>query len=153
MWELAMKVLVVEDDADLLDLLVYALRREGYTVRTAADGAQALRLYEATEPDLVLLDVNLPKLNGFEVCRRMRQAAETPIIMLTARDEEEDVLRGLQLGADDYVTKPFSPKQLLARMQTVLRRCRTDRYDQPARELVCGDLVLELDAQQVTKAW
>jgi DNA-binding response OmpR family regulator len=147
-----MKVLVVEDDADLLDLLNYALRRAGYTVLTAADGSQALRQFEAEQPDLVLLDVNLPKLHGFEVCRRLRQAAETPIIMLTARDEEEDVLRGLQLGADDYVTKPFSPKQLLARMQTVLRRCRTDRYDQPAREVVCGDLVLELDAQQVTKA-
>src|SRR4051812_22639644 len=147
-----MKVLVVEDDADLLDLLVYSLRREGYTVLTAADGPQALRRYEADEPDLVVLDVNLPKLNGFEVCRRMRQAAETPIIMLTARDEEEDVLRGLHLGADDYVTKPFSPKQLLARIKTVLRRCRTDPYDQPAREVRCGDLVLELDAQQVTKA-
>jgi DNA-binding response OmpR family regulator len=147
-----LKVLVVDDDADLLDLLVYALRREGYTLLTAADGAQALRRYEADQPDLVLLDVTIPKMNGFEVCRRMRQAAETPIILLTARDEEEDVLRGLQLGADDYVTKPFSPKQLLARMKTVLRRCRADRYDQPAREVRCGDLVLELDTQQVTKA-
>ena len=147
-----MKVLVVDDDADLLDLLVYSLRREGYTILTAVDGPQALRQYEAEQPDLVVLDVNLPKLNGFEVCRRMRQAAETPIIMLTSRDEEEDVLRGLQLGADDYVTKPFSPKQLLARMKTVLWRCRTDRYDQPAREVRCGDLVLELDSQQVTKA-
>jgi DNA-binding response OmpR family regulator len=147
-----MKVLVVDDDADLLDLLDYALRREGYTVLTAADGPQALRRYEAERPDLVLLDVNLPKLNGFEVCRRLRHAAATPIILLTARDEEEDILRGLQLGADDYVTKPFSPKQLLARMTTVLRRCQTNRYDQPTREVVCGDLVLELDAQQVTKA-
>src|SRR4051812_13166053 len=147
-----MKVLVVDDDADLLDLLGYALSRAGYTVLTAADGPQALRRYEAEQPDLVVLDGNLPKLNGFEVCRRMRQAAETPIIMLTARDEEEDVLRGLQLGADDYVTKPFSPKQLLARMKTVLRRCRTDRYDQPAREVRCSDLVLELDSQHVTKA-
>src|SRR5438270_1242525 len=148
----AMKVLVVDDDADLLDLLVYALRREGYAVLTAANGPQALRRHEADQPDVVLLDVNLPKLNGFEVCRRLRQAAETPIIMLTACDEEEDVLRGLHLGADDYVTKPFSPKQLLARMKTVLHRCRTDRYDQPAREVTCGDLVLELDAQQVTQA-
>src|SRR3954464_6059633 len=150
--KILMKVLVVEDDAYTMELLDYALRREGYMVLTAADGALALRRYETEQPDIVLLDVNLPKLNGFEVCRRMRQAAETPIIMLTARDEEEDVLRGLHLGADDYVTKPFSPKQLLARMQTVLRRARTDRYDQPAREMVCGDLVLELDAQQVTKA-
>jgi DNA-binding response OmpR family regulator len=147
-----MKVLVVDDDAYLRELLDYALRREGYTILTAADGAQALRIYEADQPAIVLLDVNLPKLNGFEVCRRLRQAGETPIILLTARDEEEDILRGLQLGADDYVTKPFSPKQLVARMRAVLRRCQADRYDQPAREVVCGDLVLELDSQQVTKA-
>jgi DNA-binding response OmpR family regulator len=146
-----MKVLVVDADADLLDLLDYALRREGYTVLTAVDGLQALRQYEAEPPDIVLLDVNLPKLNGFEVCRQIRQAAETPIILVTARNEEADILRGLQLGADDYVTKPFSPKQLLARMTTVLRRCRADRYDQPAREVKCGDLVLNLDAQQVTR--
>jgi DNA-binding response OmpR family regulator len=143
---------VVDSDAALLDLLDYALRREGYKVLIAADGARALRRYEAEQPDLVLLDVTLPKLNGFEACRRLRQAAETPIIMLTACDKEGDVLRGLQLGADDYVIKPFSPKQLLARMQTGLRRCRTDRYDQPARQMVCGDLVFELDAQQITKA-
>ena len=142
---------MVDGDADLLDLLDYALRREGYTVLIAADGAQALRRYEAEQPDLVLLDVTLSKLNGFEACRRLRQAAETPIIMLTAFDEQEDVLHGLQLGADDYVIKPFSLKQLLARMQTGLRRCRTDRYGQPARQMVCGDLVLELDAQQMTK--
>lgn len=147
-----MKVLVVDDDIDLLDLLSYALRREGYTVLTAADGQQALRRHEAELPDIILLDTNLPKLNGFEVCRRIRHASETPIIMLTARDEEEDVLRGLQLGADDYVTKPFSPKQLVARMRALLRRCRLDHYDQPVRELRCGDYVLELESQQVTNA-
>src|SRR5260370_40222900 len=126
-----MKVFGVEEGPDLLDLLDYARRRGGYTAPPAGDGPQALRRYEAERPDLVLLDVNLPKLNGFEVCRRLRHAAATPIILLTARDEEEDVLRGLQLGADDYVTKPFSPKQLLARMTTVPRRCQTNRYDQP----------------------
>jgi len=147
-----MKVLLVDDDVDLLDLMSYALRREGYTIITAADGAQALRRYEGEQPDIILLDANMPKLNGFEVCRRIRHASETPIIMLTSRDDEEDVLRGLQLGADDYVTKPFSPKQLVARMKTVLRRCRLDRYDHPARELRCGDFVLELESQQVTNA-
>ncbi|SRR5581483_4925976 len=147
-----MKVLLVDDDIDLLDLLAYALRREGYTILTASDGQQALRRCEGEQPDIVLLDVNLPKLNGFEVCRRIRHASEIPIIMLTSRDEEEDILRGLQFGADDYVTKPFSPKQLAARMKTVLRRSRADRYDQPVRELRCGDLVLELESQQVTKA-
>ena len=111
-----MKVLLVEDDADVLDVTTYALRREGYTVVQAIDGQQALQRWEAEQPDLVLLDVNVPKLNGFEVCRRIRHESRTPVVMLTARREEEDVIRGLKLGADDYVTKPFSPKQLVARM-------------------------------------
>ena len=147
-----MKVLVADDDAYNLELLDYALHREGYTPVMAADGAQALRQFETERPSIVLLDINMPKLNGFEVCRRIRQDSETPIIMLTSRDDEADVLRGLQLGADDYVTKPFSPKQLVARMKAVLRRCEANRYDQPAREVRCGDLVLELDAHEVLKA-
>jgi two-component system response regulator MtrA len=147
-----MKALVIDDDDCQRDLLDYVLRREGYTPLLAPDGREGLRQYEAERPDIVLLDVNLPKLNGFEVCRRIRQDSETPIIMLTSRDDEADVLRGLQLGADDYVCKPFSPKQLVARMQAVQRRCQTDPYDRPARELRCGDLVLDLDAHQVTKA-
>ena len=95
-----MKVLLVEDDVDLLDLTTYALRREGYEVVAAVDGTQGLARWEAERPDLVLLDGNLPGLNGFEVCRRIRQAGATPIVMLTARDREEDNVRGLQLGAD-----------------------------------------------------
>src|SRR5947207_1812334 len=118
-----MKVLVVEDQEDVLDWTTYALRREGYSVSSAIDGQQALRRCQSDNPDIVVLDANLPKLDGFEVCRLIRQISNTPIIMLTARDEEEDILRGLQLGADDYMTKPFSPKQLMARMQAVLRRC------------------------------
>jgi len=147
-----MKVLVVEDDVDLLDLTTYALRREGYNVLPAIDGTQALHRWEADRPDIILLDGNLPKLNGFEVCRRIRQECETPIIMLTARDEEEDVLRGLQLGADDYVTKPFSMKQLSARMKTVLRRCSTDRFSQAVSELRVGDLVLNVESHETLKA-
>src|SRR5215211_7407586 len=143
-----MKVLVVEDDVDLLDLTTYALRREGYTVLSAIDGQQALRRWEADSPDIVLLAANLPILNGFDVCRRIRQESDTPVIMLTARDEEEDVLRGLQLGADDYVTKPFSAKQLTARMKTVLRRCQTDPYRDPVREVRAGDLVLDLQSHE-----
>ena len=147
-----MKVLVVDDDADLLDLMTYALRREGYNVLTAIDGQQALQRWEAESPDIVLLDGNLPKMDGFEVCRRIRHGSKTPIIMLTARDEEADVLRGLQVGADDYVTKPFSAKLLTARMKTVLRRCQTDPYRQPASEVRVGDLVLDLQCHEVTKA-
>ena len=121
-----MKVLVVDDDVDLLDLMTYALRREGYNVLAAVDGQQALQRWESENPDIVLLDGNLPKIDGFEVCRRIRHESKTPIIMLTARDEEEDILRGLQIGADDYMTKPFSAKQLAARMKAVMRRCQTD---------------------------
>ncbi len=147
-----MKVLVVDDDADLLDLMTYALRREGFTVTTAIDGQQALQRWEDERPDIVLLDGNLPKLDGFEVCRRIRHGAKTPIIMLTARDEEEDVLRGLQVGADDYVTKPFSAKLLTARMKTVLRRCQADPYRQAMSQVRVGDLVLDLQSHEVTKA-
>ncbi|MBI4493231.1 MAG: response regulator transcription factor [Chloroflexi bacterium] len=149
-----MRVLLADDDVDLLDLLTYALQREGYTVLAAVDGQQAVQRWEADYPDLVLLDGNLPKLNGFEVCRRMRHDhdSRTPVIMLTARDEEEDIVRGLQLGADDYVTKPFSVKQLSARMKAVLRRCQTDPYVQPVREVRVGDLALDLEAHQVTRA-
>jgi DNA-binding response OmpR family regulator len=147
-----MKDLVVEDDVDLLDMVTYALRREGYVVASAADGIQALQRWEDERPDLVLLDGNLPKLDGFEVCRRIRHEGETPIIMLTSRDDEDDIVRGLKFGADDYVTKPFSAKQLHARMEAVLRRRKADPLRQPAREVRVGDLLLDLHAHQATKA-
>jgi DNA-binding response OmpR family regulator len=147
-----MRVLLAEDDADLRDLMTYALGREGYTVFSAADGAQAVQRCDAEQPDIVLLDANLPKLNGFEVCRRLRHESEVPIIMLTARDEEEDILRGYQLGADDYVTKPFSAKQLNARIKAVLRRCRANRYEEPTREVRVGELTLDLQALQAYQA-
>ena len=146
-----MKVLLVDDDADLLDLMTYALRREGFTVTTAMDGQQALQRWEAERPDIILLDGSLPKLDGFEVCRRIRHDSETPVIMLTARDEEADVVRGFQLGADDYVTKPFSAKLLTARMKTVLRRCQADPFRQAVSEVKVGDLVLDLQSHEVTK--
>jgi DNA-binding response OmpR family regulator len=145
------KVLLVEDDPDLRDLTSYALRRDGYQVIHAADGQQGLRMCFAESPDLVLLDVNLPKLNGFEVCRHIRAASRTPILMVTGRDEEEDALRGLKLGADDYITKPFSPKLLLARMKTVMRRCQADPYRQAKSEVEVGDLTLNLQSYEATK--
>jgi DNA-binding response OmpR family regulator len=145
-----MKVLLVEDDADLLDLLTYALGREGYTVLTAMDGQQALRRWEDDTPDVVLLDANLPKIDGYEVCRRIRHDGATPIIMLTARDEEEDVLHGFRVGADDYVNKPFSAKQLAARIKAVLRRAQADPYRQPVREVKVGDVRLDLQSYNVT---
>jgi DNA-binding response OmpR family regulator len=146
-----MKALIVDDDVDLLDLMTYALRREGYTVLAATDGQQALHRWTTEKPDIVLLDGGLPKLSGFEVCRQIRNESDTPVIMLTARDEEEDVLQGYRVGADDYVTKPFSPKQLSARMKAVLRRCEPDPYQQVVSEVREGDLVLDLQSHEATK--
>src|SRR3954447_9421655 len=101
-----MKVLVAEDDLDQLDVLTFTLRREGYTVLGATDGVQALERFKQDIPDLVLLDGGMPKLDGFEVCRRIRHESDTPVIMVTDRAREEDILKGLHAGADDYVTKP-----------------------------------------------
>ena len=143
-----MKVLVAEDDTDLLDLMTYALRREGYTVLAAIDGQQALQRWEAEAPDIVLLDVNLPQVNGFDLCQRMHHESETPIIMVTARDDEDDVVRALRLGADDCVTKPFSAKILTNRMRAVLRRAGADRYRQPVSHLELGPLVIDLQSHQ-----
>ena len=145
-----MKVLLVEDDADLLDLMTYALGRDGYTVITAMDGQQALKRWEEESPDVVLLDASLPKIDGFEVCRRIRHEGKTPVIMVTARDEESDILHAYQLGADDYVNKPFSAKQLAARMRAVLRRSQADPDRQPVREVRFGQVRLDLQSYRVT---
>jgi DNA-binding response OmpR family regulator len=146
-----MRVLLVDDDADLADLLSYALRREGYEVMVAPDGERAVAQWKEQEPDVVLLDIGLPKLDGWEVLRRMRPQVKTPVIMLTARDEDHEVVQGLDLGADDYVTKPFSAKQLAARMRAVLRRARGDSYRQPSNVITTGDLVLDVQTREVAK--
>ena len=117
-----MKALIVDDDRVLADVLAFTLRREGFQVVMAYDGEAALRSWREEQPDLIVLDVNMPKLDGFAVCRRIRAEADTPIILLTVRGEEDDIVHGLGLGADDYITKPFSPRQLVARAQAVLRR-------------------------------
>ena len=117
-----MKALVVDDDRVLADLLAFTLRREGFEVIQALDGVAALERWAEEQPDLIVLDVNMPKLDGFAVCRRIRAQANTPIILLTVRGEEDDIVHGLELGADDYIPKPFSPRQLVARVHAVLRR-------------------------------
>jgi DNA-binding response OmpR family regulator len=117
-----MKALVVDDDRVLADVLAFTLRREGFEVVLAGDGEAALRMWAKEQPDLIVLDVNMPKLDGFAVCRRIRAEADTPIILLTVRGEEDDIVHGLGQGADDYITKPFSPRQLVARAHAVLRR-------------------------------
>lgn len=117
-----MKALIVDDDRVLADVVAFTLRREGFEVTQAYDGETALERWAVERPDLIVLDVNLPQLDGFAVCQRIRQQADTPILLLTVRDEEDDIVRGLELGADDYITKPFSPRQLVARAQAILRR-------------------------------
>ncbi|MBI4334648.1 MAG: response regulator transcription factor [Chloroflexi bacterium] len=116
------KVLIVEDDRTLLGVLEYSLTREGYDVATAADGLQALEGARTHRPDLIILDLMLPKLGGFEVCRILRKEMATPVLILTAKTEENDKVTGLDLGADDYVTKPFSTRELMARVRAMLRR-------------------------------
>lgn len=117
-----MKVLVVDDDRVLADVVAFTLRREGFEVDMAFDGQAALQRWADERPDLIVLDVNMPKLDGFAVCQRIRSQSDTPILLLTVRSEEDDIIYGLGLGADDYITKPFSPRQLVARVQALLRR-------------------------------
>jgi len=117
-----MKALVVDDDRVLADVVAFTLRREGFDVVQADDGASALRCWEETQPDIILLDVNMPRMDGFTVCQHIRRVSDVPIILLTVRGEEDDIVRGLEIGADDYVVKPFSPRQLVARARTILRR-------------------------------
>ncbi|MEW6386642.1 MAG: response regulator transcription factor [Thermodesulfobacteriota bacterium] len=119
------QILVVEDDADILQLLKYNLAKEGYQVTGVVSGEEALKAVKSSEPDLILLDLMLPGIDGLEVCRKLKREARTsriPIIMLTAKGEEADIVTGLELGAEDYITKPFSPRVMLARVRTVLRR-------------------------------
>lgn len=144
-----MKALVVDDDRVLADVLAFTLRREGFQVVQAFDGQAAIDRWLAEQPDFIVLDVNLPHLDGFSVCRRIREQSDVPILLLTVRAEEDDIVRGLELGADDYITKPFSPRQLVARAQAVLRRA--GRTPAPAvRHL--GDLVLDSSRRELRLA-
>ncbi len=128
------KILIVEDEPTLLETLAYNLTRQGYDVKTAADGQTALTVARSEEPDLIVLDVMLPGLDGLDVCRILRQEMSVPIIMLTARADEVDTVVGLEVGADDYLTKPFSMRELMARIKAMLRRVRMDRADVVAQE-------------------
>lgn len=117
-----MKILIIEDDLSLSDVLAFTLRRAGYETAVAFDGEAGLGKFQLEEPDLIVLDLNLPKLDGLAVCRRIRQIADTPIIILSVRDSDDTIVQSLEIGADDYVVKPFSPNQLLARIKAVSRR-------------------------------
>ncbi|WP_074950549.1 response regulator [Alicyclobacillus macrosporangiidus] len=147
-------ILVVEDEEPIANILKYALEREGYQVHTAFDGVEAVRLARRLNPHLVLLDVMLPEKDGFEVCREIRSFSTAPVIMLTARNAEVDKVLGLELGADDYVTKPFSTRELLARIKANLRRTALEEVAQPdgARgSLQVRDVIIDLDTYTVSK--
>ena len=139
------KILVVDDERSIVDLIEYNLQRNGYQVIVARDGRQALRLAQSERPDLVILDLMLPGLDGLDVCRVLRRESAIPIIMLTARDEEVDRVVGLELGADDYVTKPFSVRELMARVRAVLRRTTPDTPTETGADDVLRVGPLEVD--------
>lgn len=154
------KVLVVEDELTLQETLAYNLRRHGYEVETAGDGLAALEIARRTQPNLIVLDIMLPGLDGFEVCRLLRREMSTPVLMLTARDDEIDRIVGLEVGADDYLTKPFSMRELIARVKALLRRVRLIRQEfenssalgSPADVLEFDNLALDLKRREVRLA-
>jgi len=144
-----MKALIVDDDLVLADVLSFTLRRAGFLVITAHDGQAALDTWQAESPDLIVLDLNLPKIDGLTVCQRIREKTSTPIIILSVRGEDDDVVHALELGADDYITKPFSPRQLVARAEAVLRRSGVTPTTGP---LVVGDLTLDLARRELYRS-
>ena len=142
---MAKTVLVVEDDSNIAELLRLYLEKEGYCVLTAADGLKGVELFRTGDPDLVLLDLMLPGLDGWGVCRTIRQSSQVPIIMLTAKGETVDKVSGLKMGADDYITKPFEMKEVLARIEAVLRRGALPE-ESPRKRLVYDKLIIDLDS-------
>jgi DNA-binding response OmpR family regulator len=140
-----MKILIADDDSDLLGLIGFTLTQAGYLVVKAVDGPSAIRSFDAEQPDILLLDINMPGASGFDVCKAVRQKSRVPIMMLTVRGEEEDLVRALELGADDYLTKPFSPRTLLARVKALLRRAGVDA----GAQLAAGRIKLDVDEHTV----
>lgn len=141
-------ILIIEDEPELVKILRSYLEKSGYTVQTASRGDVGLQLWEHEKPDLVLLDLNLPGMDGLDVMREIRRRADTPIILVTARVEEADRLIGLEMGADDYISKPFSPREVVARVRVVLRRAA--KAGTVAQTLAVGDLEIDLEAHTVT---
>ena len=147
---MAVSVLIVEDEHNIAELLQLYLEKEGYAVTIAADGGQGLAKFRAIKPDLVLLDVMMPVMDGWSVCKAIRAESQTPVIMLTAKGETDDKVQGLRSGADDYVTKPFEMKEVLARIEAVLRRTGGTAAETKARRLVFDKLVIDMDAFELT---
>ncbi len=136
-------VLVVEDEASIASFVAAYLKNAGYAVRTTASGSEALKLVESEKPALVVLDLMLPDVDGVEVCKRIRQHSDLPVLMLTARDEDVDKIIGLEVGADDYMTKPFNPRELVARVRAILRRATTHSTDRESAVITHGDLTVD----------
>lgn len=145
----AKKILVVDDEAKIVDIVKAYLEREGYQVLVAYDGKSALESARKQSPDLIVLDLMLPEISGFDVCRSLRMESAVPIIMLTARDETTDKIVGLELGADDYVTKPFDPKELVSRVKAVLRRTESRRT--AGATLIVADLRIDIEKRRVSR--
>jgi two-component system OmpR family response regulator len=147
------KILVVEDDRNLLDALKYNFRKEGYNVVAAVDGAEALDIARREKPDIIILDIMLPKLSGFEVCRILRKETNIPILMLTAKTDEVDKIVGLEIGADDYMTKPFSMRELLARVGAMLRRSKMTGMEAGPEQAILqiGDIKVDIARHNASK--
>lgn len=147
------KILVVDDEVSIVDILKFNLEKEGYRPITAYDGFEAVEMFEKEAPALVILDVMMPGMDGFQVCRKIRETSNVPIIMLTARGEEMDTVLGLEMGADDYVTKPFGMRALMARVRSNLRRytALTQQNDGPNESFTAGDITLDVDRFAVRK--
>ena len=151
------KILVVEDDATLLEVLKYNLNKEGYNVVGATDGSTAIEVARTEKPELIVLDIMLPELNGYEVCRILRKEMTVPILMLTAKTDEVDKVVGLELGADDYLTKPFSMRELIARIRAMLRRIEmmgseiTTQKEETARPIKAGEIEIDIVRHEVTR--
>ena len=149
---MAVSVLIVEDDKNIAELLQLYLEKEGYAVTVAHDGGRGLEKFRAIHPDLVLLDLMMPVMDGWEVCKAIRAEDDTPVIMLTAKAELDDKIAGFKTGADDYITKPFEMKEVLARIEAVLRRSDRGVPEAPARRLVFDKLVIDMDAFELLVA-
>ena len=146
---MASTILIVEDDPDTVKLVSLYLRRDGHKVISTGDGLEGLRLAREARPDLVVLDLMLPRLDGIELCRTLREESEVPVVMVTARVGQEDILTGLDLGADDYVPKPFSPRELAARIRAVLRRTMRDAVHKGSAEIKHDDVIVDLHRRSV----
>lgn len=146
------QILIADDDPHIRDVLTFALSKAGMEALAAADGAEALELAEAHQPDLIILDINMPRMDGLEVCRKLRAQSQTPILFLSSRDEEVDRIVGLEVGGDDYVVKPFSPREVVARINVILKRLQpADPAPAPGGQLAHG--ALKLDNERYEAAW